>query len=67
MTLPTVSVFAGCVSQADDEVTLARDVGRILAQLTCEVRLGGYNGLMEDLAGACRRWRHGGRAAAPGY
>lgn len=53
MSKPSVAVFAGCVPQAPDELTLARDIGRVLAPLAQDVRMGGYNGLMEELAKAC--------------
>lgn len=57
------TVFAGCRSMEADELPLAAEIGRVLGSLTREVRLGGYNGLMEEVA------KHvelaGGRVVAP--
>jgi predicted Rossmann-fold nucleotide-binding protein len=63
VTRPSVSVFAGCLPQRDDELGLAREVGLVLAPLAGEVRMGGYNGLMEELAAACTA--AGGVVVAP--
>lgn len=58
-----VTVFAGCRPFEKDELPLAAELGRALGPVASEVRLGGYNGLMEEVS------KHvaaaGGRVVAP--
>jgi orotate phosphoribosyltransferase len=61
--MTVVTVFAGCLPFDKEEEALAAAVGRVLGKHRIELRHGGYNGLMEIVAAACRD--AGGHVRAP--